>query len=78
MEKATDKSSFLIPSANASPSGKVNAGLIPTVIRPPKSPAITFSMTGVTSFPFSDRIKRGLAASITTLPSALLIARTIA
>ena len=42
MEKATERSSFFIPSAKASPSGKVNAGLIPTVINPPKSPEITF------------------------------------
>ena len=52
MEKATESSSFFIPSAKASPSGKVNAGLIPTVINPPKSPEITFSITGFTSFRF--------------------------
>ena len=53
------KVKFFIPSAKASPSGKVNAGLIPTVINPPKSPEITFSITGFTSFPFSERVRRG-------------------
>ena len=78
MEKATERSSFFIPSAKASPSGKVNAGLIPTVINPPKSPEITFSITGFTSFPFSERVRRGFAASITKLPSVLLMASTSA
>ena len=76
IEKATERSSFFIPSANAAPSGKVNAGLIPTVIKPPSFPAITLSITGLTSPPFSERVNRGLAASITTLPSALLMANT--